>query len=82
METSIYLSAFSAIFVLKENGTQSHSAKFLNWGDPTYPPTENDQYKHLSNVSEMIVLIILGSTHQMSILNGLAHQLYTLMADV
>ena len=48
----------------------------------TYPPTENDQYKHLSNVSEMIVLIILGSTHQMSILNGLAHQLYTLMADV
>ena len=21
------------IFVLKENGTQSHSAKFLNWGD-------------------------------------------------
>ena len=23
----------SAIFVLKENGTQSHSAKFLNWGD-------------------------------------------------
>ena len=48
----------------------------------TYPPTENDQYKHLSNVSEMIVLIILGSTHQMSILNGLAHQLYMLMADV
>ena len=44
--------------------------------------TENDQYKHLSNVSEMIVLIILGWTHQMSILNGLAHQLYTLMADV
>ena len=27
------MSAFSAIFVLKENGTQSHSAKFLNWGD-------------------------------------------------
>ena len=26
-------SAFSAIFVLKENATQSHSAKFLNWGD-------------------------------------------------
>ena len=26
-------SAFSAIFVLKENVTQSHSAKFLNWGD-------------------------------------------------
>ena len=26
----------------------------------TYPPTENDQYKHLSNVSEMIVLIILA----------------------
>ena len=49
---------------------------------PTYPPTENDQYKHLSNVSKMIVLIILGSTHQMSILNDLAHQFYTLMADV
>ena len=27
------MSAFSVIFVLKENGTQSHSAKFLNWGD-------------------------------------------------
>ena len=27
------MSAFSAIFVLTENGTQSHSAKFLNWGD-------------------------------------------------
>ena len=27
------MSAFSAIFVLKENGTQSHLAKFLNWGD-------------------------------------------------
>ena len=27
------MSAFSAIFVLKENWTQSHSAKFLNWGD-------------------------------------------------
>ena len=27
------MSAFSAIFVLKKNGTQSHSAKFLNWGD-------------------------------------------------
>ena len=27
------ISAFSAIFVLKENGTQSHSAKFRNWGD-------------------------------------------------
>ena len=27
------MSAFSAIFVLKVNGTQSHSAKFLNWGD-------------------------------------------------
>ena len=27
------MSAFSAIFVLKENGTQSHSAKFLNWDD-------------------------------------------------
>ena len=27
------MSAFSAIFVLKENGIQSHSAKFLNWGD-------------------------------------------------
>ena len=26
-------SALSAIFVLKESGTQSHSAKFLNWGD-------------------------------------------------
>ena len=26
-------SAFSAIFVLTENGTQSHSAKFLNWDD-------------------------------------------------
>ena len=26
----------------------------------TYPPTENDQYKHLSNVSEMIALIILA----------------------
>ena len=25
--------SFSAIFVLKENGTQSHSTKFLNWGD-------------------------------------------------
>ena len=28
-----YMSTVSAIFVLKENGTQSHSAKFLNWGD-------------------------------------------------
>ena len=27
------LHAFSAIFVLKENRTQSHSAKFLNWGE-------------------------------------------------
>ena len=27
------MSVFSAIFVLKENGTQSHSARFLNWGD-------------------------------------------------
>ena len=27
------MSALSAIFVLKENGTQSHSAIFLNWGD-------------------------------------------------
>ena len=27
------MSAFSAIFVLKVNGTHSHSAKFLNWGD-------------------------------------------------
>ena len=27
------MSAFSAIFVLMENGTQSHSAKFLKWGD-------------------------------------------------
>ena len=27
------MSALSAIFVLKENGTQSHSAKFLYWGD-------------------------------------------------
>ena len=27
------MSAFSAIFVFKENGTQSHSAKFRNWGD-------------------------------------------------
>ena len=27
------MSTFSAIFVLRENGTQSHSAKFLNWGD-------------------------------------------------
>ena len=27
------MSAFSPIFVLKENGTQSHSAKFLKWGD-------------------------------------------------
>ena len=27
------MSVFSAITVLKENGTQSHSAKFLNWGD-------------------------------------------------
>ena len=36
------MSAFSAIFVLKENGTQSHSAKFLNWGDPTYPPTDRE----------------------------------------
>ena len=26
-------SAFSAIFVLTVNGTQSHSAQFLNWGD-------------------------------------------------
>ena len=24
---------FPTIFVLKEDGTQSHSAKFLNWGD-------------------------------------------------
>ena len=27
------MSVFSAIFVLKENGTQSHSARFLNWRD-------------------------------------------------
>ena len=27
------MSVFSALFVLKENGTQSHSARFLNWGD-------------------------------------------------
>ena len=27
------LHAVFAIFVLEENGTQSHSAKFLNWGD-------------------------------------------------
>ena len=27
------VSAFSVILVLKENGTQSHSAKFPNWGD-------------------------------------------------
>ena len=27
------MSVFSAIFVLKENRTQSHSARFLNWGD-------------------------------------------------
>ena len=27
------MSALSIIFVLKENGTQSYSAKFLNWGD-------------------------------------------------
>ena len=26
-------SAFSAIFILTVNGTQSHSAQFLNWGD-------------------------------------------------
>ena len=31
--SSFFQSALSAIFVLKENGTQSHSAKFLNWGD-------------------------------------------------
>ena len=27
------MSSFSAITVLKENWSQSHSAKFLNWGD-------------------------------------------------
>ena len=27
------MSVFSAIFVFEENRTQSHSAKFLNWGD-------------------------------------------------
>ena len=27
------MSVFSAIFVFEENCTQSHSAKFLNWGD-------------------------------------------------
>ena len=27
------MSVFSAIFVLKETGTQSHSARFLNWSD-------------------------------------------------
>ena len=40
-----------------------------------YSLTENDQYKHLPNVSEMIAVIILAVTRQMSILNGLAHQL-------
>ena len=28
-----FTSAFSALFVLTVNGTQSHSAQFLNWGD-------------------------------------------------
>ena len=40
-----------------------------------YSLTENDQYKHLPNVSEMITVIILALTRQMSILNGVAHQL-------
>ena len=40
-----------------------------------YSLTENDQYKHLPNVSEMIAVIILAVTRQMSIFNGLAHQL-------
>ena len=50
------MSAFSAIFVLKENGTQSHSAKFLNWGDHVNSVPDLDasldaaglRYKHLS----------------------------------
>ena len=40
-----------------------------------YSLTENDQYKHLPNVSEMITVIILALTRQMSILNGVANQL-------
>ena len=40
-----------------------------------YSLNENDQYKHLPNVSEMMTGIILALTRQKSILNGVAHQL-------
>ena len=47
------MSVFSAIFVLKENGTQSHLARFLNWGDhvnsvpdlAASPPDDNNKQK-------------------------------------
>ena len=61
------MSTFSAIFVLKENATQSPSAKFLNWGDhvnsvpdltvsPLPPPPTPASWFTLRKLGELFTL--------------------------